>query len=163
MTRTESFAMYDAHTQVSLLHRVVDKVGQPRPRFGDRHAMKVDFRLYGKLATCQLAHCATPDRLAMKAHALGITGLHRVDISSHTLAQRLSLICPGETRFGFRPVFGRSDTLPGTKGFRSRHLATEKVIFFFAQSSVLRLWCGVIFKYSERDASRQTSELSSQA
>jgi len=162
MARAKAFAMHDAHACQFLFDRVVDEIGEPGFGFRNGHTVKVDLGLDGILAARELAHCATPDRLTMKAHALGITGLHRVDVGFQSLLKSPFLICPGKSRFGFRLDFGRRDAFPGTKGLRSGHLAAEKVVVFFAQGSVLRLWCSVNIEYSERDASRQTSEPSLQ-
>lgn len=159
--------MYDADAKMSLSCTIFDEVGEPRFGFGNRHTVQIDFGLDAEASARELAHCAPANRLAVISHALGIAVLHRVDIGLEALAEGLFLIGPSKPCFRRWLFLRLGGALIGAQQFRSGHGAAEEVIVVIAQGGVLMLWCALDirsgyfwtgFKYSERDASRQTSE-----
>jgi len=150
--------MDDADAKQALLRTMVDKIREPRFGLGNRHAVQIDLGLNTEPTARKFAHCAAADRLPMKVHAVGITVLHRIDVGLETLTEGLFLIgtCKPRSRSWLVLWFG--DALPGAQRFGSGHRAAENVCVIIAQGGVLRLWCAVNIEYSERVASRQSSE-----
>ena len=106
--------MYDAYAEHALPRAIVDEIGEPGLGFGHGHAVKVDFGLHTETAAGEFSHRALANMLAVKAHAVRIVTLYRVDISLEALAQRLLLIGSSEARFRGWLLFCFGYTLFGT-------------------------------------------------
>ena len=148
--------MYDTDAQLSFSCTVLNKVSESRLGFGHRHSVQIDLRLNGVAASSELAHGATTNGLAMKAHALGIAAFHGVDIGVQAFAQYVFLIGTGEARLRFWLVRFRAHTSLGTQRFGSGHGTLEQLVIVIAQGWLLRLWHTLNIEYSERVPSRQT-------
>ena len=156
MSGAQTFAMHDTDAQLSLSCAVLYKVSESRLGLGHSHTVQIYLRLNGVAAARELAHGATANGLAMKAHALGIAAFHGVDICVQALVQYFFLIGTGEASLRFRLVRFGLHTGLATQGFGSRHGTAEQLVIIFAQSWLLRLWCTLNIEYSERVPSRQT-------
>ena len=73
-------AVNDTDAQLPLSRAVLDKVSESRFSLGNSHAVQIDLSSNAETASRELAHGATTNGWAMKAHALRIAAFHRVDV-----------------------------------------------------------------------------------
>ena len=123
----QALAVHDAHAEPSGPDAIVDEFGQPRLGLGYGHAVQVDLVLDGKFATCELTHRAPADSWPAETQAVGIAGLHRIDVGIEALLQYLSLIGAGESGSRLRLARRRFGAVGRAQWLRVGEGATEDI------------------------------------
>ena len=102
MSRSQALAMDNANAKITRDDAVLDEIGEPLLRFGNRHAMQIDFRLHAVAAAGEFAHRSPSDRRPLKTQCSAVAVFDRINIVVQALFQRVTLVGAGETRSGFR-------------------------------------------------------------
>ena len=152
--------MHDAHAALAAFCRVIDEIGEPRPRLGDGHAVQIDLVLHGEFAACKLPHRALADRRTMKAHRLARVFLEFVDVGFETLPEHVIVVGARERGSGQRLFFRVGDAVSRLQRPDTCHGFAKQIGVVVAHNeSSGWLWLGAVFQYSEPVPGRQSKSL----